>query len=298
MMKEKVYNAIMGLVVGDALGVPYEFRERDTFKAEDMVGFGTHRQQPGTWSDDSSMTLATMHAIAIAGLSPNYIMHSFSRWVRFADFTAHSEVFDIGLTTHKAIKRYIDGTPPQKCGATSERENGNGALMRILPLAFGPHTAYDIHNIAGLTHAHQTSLYCCEIYVDVATNLLAGMRKRKAIFCALGGYWPEKFERLERLDELERDDIRSGGYVLDTLEAALWCVLKTDNYRDCVLTAVNLGEDTDTTAAVAGGLAGILYGVGGDRGIPKEWIVKIANYEEVLEICEAFAGCKWVKGGS
>ena len=289
-MKEKICSGIFGLVVGDALGVPFEFCQRDTFKAEGMTGYGTHSQPPGTWSDDSSLTLATLDSIASCGrINANDIMRRFAEWLQCGHYTARGEVFDVGVTTQSAIWRYLMGTPAKNCGGSTESSNGNGALMRILPLAFVPHSINDIHAVAGLTHAHEISRYACEIYLDVAAGLLAGIRKTYAVYGALGGFWPKQFERLEQLDNLSRDEIRSTGYVVDTLEAALWCLLKTDSYRDCVLTAVNLGEDTDTVAAVAGGLAGILYGVGGEKGIPEEWIAQITKREDIELLCAKFA---------
>ena len=297
----KIYDAIMGLVVGDALGVPYEFKLRDTFKAEGMAGYGTHNQPPGTWSDDSSMTLATLSSIACYGtVKPDDIMHRFDRWLQEAAYTAHDEVFDIGYTTHSAILRYLNGTPPKDCGWDTEGSNGNGALMRILPLAFTPYNLDNVRAVAGLTHAHAISQFACETYIDIANDLLHGIDKETAIFCnatanllieteAEGGGVAQHFKRLLHLDTLSRDEIKSSGYVVDTLEAALWCLLKTDSYRDCVLTAVNLGDDTDTVAAVSGGLAGILYGVGGEKGIPEEWIEQIAKHDEIMQLCELFA---------
>lgn len=295
MNADKVYSGIMGLVVGDALGVPFEFRQRDTFKAEGMTGYGTHNQPPGTWSDDSSMTLATMESIAHQGeIFPQDIMWNFLNWLITGAFTPYGEVFDAGNTTIRAIKCFQNGVYAPYCGGTSEMDNGNGALMRILPLAFIPHSIKDIRTVAGLTHAHNTSKTACEIYVFVAVNLLAGMDKGNAVSFALGDnvHWPVPFDRLYNLYELSREEIRSTGYVVDTLEAALWCLLKTDSYRECVLTAVNLGGDTDTIAAVAGGLAGILYGVGGEKGIPEEWIEQIAKRDEIKQLCERFAQLK------
>ena len=286
---EKIYSGIMGLVVGDALGVPYEFRQRDTFKAEGMTGYGTHNQPPGTWSDDSSMTLATLESIARLGeIDPKDIMQNFACWLEYGDFTQYGEVFDIGLTTHSAILRYLSTIPPHKCGSTDEHSNGNGALMRILPLAFVccPHDITAA--VSGLTHNHQISKHACQYYIAIARALLNGLSKGRIFEIVRKIGLPQPFDRLGRLDKLSRDEIRSSGYVVDTMEAALWCLLKTDSYRDCVLTAVNLGDDTDTVAAVAGGLAGILYGVGGEKGIPEEWIEQVAKHDEIKELCEAF----------
>jgi ADP-ribosylglycohydrolase len=257
-----------------------------------MIGYGTHNQPAGTWSDDSSMTLTTIDSLCGCGsIDLEDIMTGFELWADDAWFTPHGEVFDIGLTTRLAIANWIKDHDVKTCGLTGERDNGNGSLMRILPLAFVPGvTREDIHAVSALTHAHEISKVACEIYIDIAQRLLAGVPKSQAIFSSFDGFWPEPFERIGHLDCLDRDDIRSTGYVVDTLEAALWCLLNTDNYRDCVLTAVNLGDDTDTVAAVAGGLAGILYGIGGERGIPEEWISGIAQKDEIKVLCGWFEG--------
>lgn len=289
---DKIYSGIMGLVVGDALGVPVEFRKRDTYKVADMIGYGTYGQPPGTWSDDSSMALATAASIARLGrIEPEDIMRNFAKWYFDAEFTPYGEVFDVGGTTREAILDYKLGTPIDKCGGTDFRDNGNGALMRILPVALVPHSGSDVQQVAGLTHNHLISHSACGIYVEIVEMLLAGQSKGEVMqtikdnaFCLL----PE-LSRLAELENLQREEIKSSGYVVDTLEAALWCWLHTDNYRDCVLTAVNLGDDTDTVAAVAGGLAGIYYGCGGESGIPEEWLAKIPRREWIAEICATLA---------
>jgi ADP-ribosylglycohydrolase len=148
------------------------------------------------------------------------------------------------------------------CGGKSCMDNGNGSLMRILPLAFAKCTNRDIVNVASLTHAHPISLDACIIYITVAKNLLNGVPAKEAIYYAANYTGLPEYNRLKMLETLTRYEIRSSGYVVDTLEAALWCFLNTDTYRECILTAVNMGDDTDTVAAVAGGLAGILYGCG------------------------------------
>lgn len=285
----KFYDAIMGLVVGDALGVPFEFRMRDTFKAAGMTGFGTYNQPAGTWSDDSSMTLATIESLRLLGkLDFNDIMHNFYRWLFHGEFTPYGHTFDFGNTTKNAIQKYkFDNAKPLRCGGDSVRDNGNGSLMRILPIAFVKHCTKDIHDLSSLTHAHDISKFACVFYVNVAKNLLQGKSKFTAIY-DFDYEIPEEFNRIQILERLSRDDIKSTGYVVDTLEAALWCLIHTESYKECVLTAVNLGGDTDTIAAVVGGLAGIYYGIGGKRGIPEEWISQIARKEWIKELCDAF----------
>lgn len=284
----KFYNGIMGLVVGDALGVPVEFRKRDTYEVTDMIGFGTYNQKPGTWSDDSSLTLATIESIGRMGkIDPVDIMKNFLDWLEEGWFTPYGEVFDVGSTTRAAIQRFKNGIEPVNCGGKTIYDNGNGSLMRILPFAFVPHTWADVLHASALTHGHILSILGCEIYVAYAEMIIAEKDKHEALTDAMKEIpFAYDFRELDKIGSRKRNEIKSSGYVVDTLEAALWCFLNTETYKDCVLTAVNLGEDTDTVAAVAGGLAGIYYGKGGEVGIPEIWIDKIARKDWIKEICD------------
>lgn len=177
-MKSKIYGAIMGLIVGDALGVPFEFKQRDTFRCDGMMGFGTYSQPPGTWSDDSSMTLATIDAIIKNNgkVVPKDIMDNFCKWLYKAEFTPYGKVFDVGNTTRIALQRYYyGGNPINECGARDVRSNGNGALMRILPLVFFVCGRNKIVDVISLTHAHPVSLEGCMIYLWIAEMLLKGI---------------------------------------------------------------------------------------------------------------------------
>lgn len=293
----KIYNGIMGLVVGDALGVPVEFRQRDTYKITDMTGYGTYHQPPGTWSDDSSLTLATLDSMVKLGrVDPERIMQNFCCWLNEGHFTPYGEVFDVGGGTRRAITSYLDGKDISECGGRTRMDNGNGALMRTLPVAMLPdytEKQSELLSVAHLTHAHFISDFACVVYMAVVENLMNGIPKKEAVLYGIQRFQEqieedsmlEDYSRLPRIQRLERAEIRSSGYVADTLEAALWCFLGTHNYRDCVLAAVNLGEDTDTVAAVAGGLAGIYYGCGGAEGIPAEWIVQIPRRDWIEALC-------------
>ncbi len=293
----KFYNGIMGLVVGDALGVPVEFRKRDTFAVTGMTGYGTYNQPPGTWSDDSSMTLATLESMVKLGkIDPADIMQNFFYWLDDGQFTPWGNVFDVGGGTRRAITRFANGKDAAKCGGKTRMDNGNGALMRILPLAMLPDYSEkekELLSVAHLTHAHFISDFACLIYTEIVNNLMNGVDRKDAIFNGIEKFKDKienvsmltEFKRLPNLQELEREEIRSSGYVIDTLEAALWCFLNTESYHDCVLTAVNLGSDTDTIAAVAGGLAGIYYGCGGESGVPDEWIAQIPRREWIEDLC-------------
>lgn len=296
----KIYNAIMGLVVGDALGVPVEFKKRDTYEITDMIGYGTYNQPPGTWSDDSSMTLATLESIARIGcVNAMDIMKNFENWLYNGEFTPYGVTFDVGGTTQAAISRFNRGCPLKDCGGKSINDNGNGALMRILPISLIPYSdikRYNISSVTRLTHAHDISITASFIYTAVVEAILNGQPKEKAVEINVEDFRSQityltvlrDYKPLFDIKTLSRDDIKSSGYVVDTLEAALWCLYHTDNYRDCVLTAVNLGEDTDTVAAVTGGLAGLYYGCGSEKGIPLEWIEKIPRKEWITQLCNDF----------
>ncbi len=279
----KVYDGIMGVVVGDALGVPAEFKRRGEFHIDGMTGFGSHNRKPGTWSDDSSLTLALVDSIAHkGGIDYNDIMENFLRWYRYAEFTADGEVFDIGNATYRALWRYMKGAKPLECGGTDERDNGNGSLMRILPIAFTKANSEEIMNVSALTHAHRIAKNACLVYVELARRLIDGMDRFSALK-SVAELCGNELARLQNIADIPENEIESSGYVVHTLEAAVWCLLKYDNYHDAVLAAVNLGRDTDTTAAVTGGLAGIAFG-----NIPDEWIGAIAKKDWIEWHCDRF----------
>lgn len=283
---DRVVVAIIGFAVGDALGVPVEFRSREELLADpvtDMTGGGTHGQTAGTWSDDTSMTLCVMRSIIEKGVDIDDQMKRFEDWLRNGTDTAHGEVFDIGGTTKASILRCAKGVPASECGETADYCCGNGSLMRILPIALYIAGKYDIlkiddnaadiiHRSSKCTHAHPRCLMACGIYASVVYNMFRCTRLQDAVHLGVSdamSYYKNldefvevfnDFKELEDICSRGEESVQSSGYVLHTLAAALWCLLNTDCYAECVLKAVNLGEDTDTTAAVAGGLAGLWYG--------------------------------------
>lgn len=253
-------DAIYGLAVADALGVPVEFKNRDSYEVTEMVGFGTHNQKPGTWSDDTSMVLATCDSIREKGQIDTCDMREkFRAWIYDAEYIVDGVVFDCGITVSNALEsgRGMDG----------EYDNGNGSLMRIVPLAFANATDEEIREASAITHAHELSKSICCKYVEIARKLIDGASVKDVV--------PEE------IAGRKRDDVKSSGFVLDTFEAALWVLANTDNYKDAALLAVNLGSDTDTVGAVAGALAGIVYGI---EGIPKEWMEALRG-KEIIERC-------------
>ncbi|MFI1770651.1 ADP-ribosylglycohydrolase family protein [Thalassobellus citreus] len=298
---EKIRSGIMGVAVGDALGVPFEFLSKDEMKrnpAETMVGYGTHRQPVGTWSDDSSLTFCLMEGL-LDGFNTKNIADKFIAWYDESYWTPHGVVFDIGVTTRQSIFYMKEGHTPEICGGMDEYSNGNGSLMRILPLVFFLKNTDNIEeryqiikDVSSLTHAHLRSVLACFIYVEYGLELLNSSDKIKAYHVIkdkvnafletkdlnpkeLGFYFDVLQEDIYKIDEKR---ISGSGYVVNSLKASLWCFMNTNTYEDAVISAVNLGEDTDTTAAITGGLAGIYYGL---DSIPMEWRDKVVRRKDI-----------------
>ena len=266
---------VYGAAVGDALGVPYEFRSRDTFECVDMVGHGSHDMPAGTFSDDTSMLLATCDSIRAkhGGIDCDDMRKRFGDWLYRSRYTPDGVVFDVGNTVSTAL---AEG---EGCGG--ERSNGNGSLMRIIPLAFTYATDEDIENVSAITHAHALSKRSCVAFVRIARDLMAGKKVEDAIRDVFADEADPLLANLSDIYAWKREDVESSGYVLHTLGASLWCLANAKSYAECVLVAVNLGSDTDTTACVAGALAGIVYGM---EGIPKEWLETLRG-KDVIERC-------------
>ena len=301
-MIDKIKAVIFGHAIGDALGVPVEFASRaelDNNPITEMEGNGTYPVPKGSWSDDTSMSLATLASLA-NGLNYEDIMSKFCQWINEAKYTPTGLVFDIGRATMKSLLSYDRNEAPAiECGQKSERDNGNGSLMRIHPVVLYLYKVNMpiedkieiVHNVSALTHAHIRSKIACGIYAFVLWEILSnpskdaileGLSRAKLFY--LGEDELTVYARLfdKTFVITKRELIKSSGYVVDTLEAALWCVLTTNNYRDAVLKAVNLGEDTDTIAAITGGLAGAIYGY---ENIPKEWLNELLKGEYIDSLC-------------
>lgn len=306
-MIEKMKAGIMGFAVGDALGVPVEFLNRDLLQRrplKEMIGYGSHRVPEGTWSDDTSLMIATMDSIQENGeIDFDDIMYRFSEWVDYAKYTATNELFDIGISTRKAIFNFKRGERAINCGLKDINENGNGSLMRILPfvyyLKFAKLSEEEktilINQASALTHAHEISRLGCRIYVDFISLLLDGVDKVEALELLKQidynkYYSNESIKQYERilnggLKFLSIDEIKSSGYVVHSLEASLWCTIKNDTYEDAVVAAVNLGEDTDTIGAITGSINGIIYGM---NTIPERWLSKLKKKEYLENLSEQF----------
>jgi ADP-ribosylglycohydrolase len=292
----KVKDGIIGFIVGDALGVPVEFTHRYELEENpvvDMRGYGTYGQPKGTWSDDTAMTLATMHSIVKKqGIDYKDLMNKFCYWKNEAKYLQGNKVFDIGITTSDALRNYEEGNLPLESGCDGERDNGNGSLMRILPLAYLKDIDYEtVENVSSLTHAHKRSRIACVLYVEIAKSMLENdltIKEHIDLACdKIKNYYKDSDElkHFQKIFDNDLDDLNGRGYVIYTFECVVHCLLTTDNYRDAVLKAVNIGEDTDTNAAICGGLAGIYYGY---DSIPTDWINNISKIDRVLSLCERY----------
>ncbi len=300
----RVLGGMIGLVVGDALGVPVEFESRETLKTDPvtrMRGHGTHNQPPGTWSDDSSLALVTLESL-LSGYDLGNICERFHRWLFRGYMTPHGKAFDVGHTTREAIFRYASGkVSPEDCGGTDEHNNGNGSIMRILPVSLYASRADEETLIARscevsrITHGHIRAQLCCAFYSLVVKAAMQGYDVRAARAYAARSLAPrlpdEERHRFRRLTDGSVQDepeerIQSSGYVLHTLEASIWCCSQYEGFEQSVLAAVNLGGDTDTTGSVTGGLAGVVHGI---EQIPQSWIEALARRQDVWNLVEAFA---------
>ena len=314
-MKNIWKEGVFGVVIGDALGCPVQFEDRvivADHPVTDMRGNGTFNLPAGSWTDDSSLTLALLDSICKTDkLDLKHIMDNFVDWLDHGAFTPYGYSFDIGEGTVRAIKAYKHKRKPCQCGSHSEWNNGNGSLMRILPACLycyekgleDKEAIREIHLVGSLTHAHIRSNIACGLYYFMVKAILSGKgvtfkaRLQEGLDHGFAYYEKaladhENLEYYDRLRDLEvfaktpEDKIRSTGYVVDTLEAAVWSLLVTDTFESALLKAVNLGHDSDTVAAVAGGLAGLGYGFGGIRGIPMKWVQAIKKREWIEDLCE------------
>lgn len=285
------------------MGVPVEFRSREAIRENPvtgMTGYGTYNLPPGTWSDDSALTFclaeALMNEPILHGIAKN-----FQKWLYQNYWTANGNVFDVGITTRQAIYNLSLGTTPELAGGFGEDENGNGSLMRILPLVFyvkdkPVDERFTITKaVSAITHRHIRSIIACFYYLEFAKHLLnkddkfsiyQNLKTSVADYLHSVSIDPSEIQLFHRLlvdniYDLTEDQIHSSGYVVHTLEASIWCILTANSYEAAVLKAVNLGADTDTTAAVTGGLAGLLFGF---NNIPAAWITQLARQTDIDDL--------------
>jgi ADP-ribosyl-[dinitrogen reductase] hydrolase len=291
-------GSLLGLAIGDALGAAVEFRPRGSFPP--VTGYragGPHGLQPGEWTDDTSMALALADSIASAGWDLNDQAEHYMRWWRGGEFSVNGQCFDIGITTRAALARFQQTGDARTSGDSSERASGNGSIMRLapVPIAYAGLFPGRLDELARLaaesslpTHASPQCLSACRYFALVLAGLMDGV-PRETVLAPDWGPLGE-LRRLEPLhpavDEVAQGsfrrrhppEIEGSGYVVKSLEAALWAFHDAADFREAVLRAVNLGDDADTTGAVCGQLAGAFWG---ESGIPQEWLSGLAKREMI-----------------
>jgi ADP-ribosylglycohydrolase len=308
LQQDRVLGGLWGSLVGDALGVPVEFRSRTEVHNDPVTGMrenGSHHQPKGTWSDDGALILCTTDSLVNSEFETQDMGDRFARWMNEALWTATGVVFDIGMATTDSLMRVANGTPAERAGGRDEYSNGNGSLMRVIPavlrFAGEPLEMFSrrIERVSAITHGHDRSKMACVLLGLVVRQLLLGSKPQAALDAARVEFtgWYERAPQFQHFRHHLTDDFRSlpdgeivsTGYVLHTLHASFWCLLTTQSYRECVLKAVNLGGDTDTTGCVAGGLAGVAYGM---QSIPPDWIGQLARkgdldclFHEFADLC-------------
>ncbi|MEW6734818.1 MAG: ADP-ribosylglycohydrolase family protein [Acidobacteriota bacterium] len=296
-MKDRIEGGLLGLLVGDALGVPYEFHQPSEIPKFDQIEFlppesfsRSHQGvQPGTWSDDGAQALILLDSLLNCGkLDLENFAKGLIAWYETGYMAVDKIVFDVGIQTGKAIRRLKSGVSALEAGLTDEQANGNGSLMRVLPLALwhkgtDAELVNDAHLQSRVTHGHIRSQVCCALYCLWARDTLFAVAQpwQEAVAKLRAIYHKDSKEYQELEWSIRPDDPpigQGGGYVVDCLRSAR-LVMQEDTYEKVVKAAISLGRDTDTTACVAGGIAGIRDGI---TAIPSRWLANLRG-KEILQ---------------
>lgn len=279
-VRDRALGAFIGLAVGDALGTTLEFETRDAKPpVNDMVGGGPFSLKAGEWTDDTAMALCLADSLlACDGLDERDLMERFCRWYELGENSCTGSCFDIGITTRKALESFRRTDNPV-AGPVDPKTAGNGSIMRLAPLVLrfwndNDHLKDAARRQSYTTHGAEESVDGCEALATVLASFIGGKPLSDVLSASYGPFCPG----IQAITDgswrgKARGDIRSSGYVIDSLEAGLWCVAETSTFRDAVLLAVNLGDDADTVGAITGQLAGATYGV---SSIPEEWFARLA----------------------
>ncbi|QSX35395.1 ADP-ribosylglycohydrolase family protein [Shewanella avicenniae] len=293
-MQDKARGCLIGLAIGDAVGTTLEFQPRGSFTPiDDMVGGGPFMLKKGYWTDDTSMALCLGHSLVESdGFDAHDQMLRYCNWMENGYMSSIGICFDIGSTVSTAL-RHFQHTGEPFSGAKNRWSSGNGSIMRMAPVAIFYQENTEKAEFYGgesslTTHASDLCHDACRYFAKLLVYLIHGADKQA--FHALS-YTPRTPEVLmikagEFLHKT-RDEIKGSGYVIDSLEAALWCFINSESYEECVLLAANLGDDADTTAAVAGQLAGAYYGY---KAIRVDWRKALHQHDEILKLADALLG--------
>lgn len=284
-------GCLLGLAVGDAVGTTVEFKPRGSFlPITDMVGGGPFGLKAGQWTDDTSMALCLATSlIDKKGFDPNDQMDRYWRWYREGYLSSTGKCFDIGNTVRDALERYHRTENPFS-GNTSPNAAGNGSLMRLapIPIFYFPDLQKIIHFAAEssrTTHSATECLEACQLFSEILFNAFSGADKESVLFKTTFVPSMPKIKVIAQGSYREKhiDQIKGSGYVVESLEAALWCFYRTDSFEKAILQAVDLGDDADTTAAICGQIAGAFCG---ETGIPGKWLAKLHMRSEITNLAD------------
>jgi ADP-ribosyl-[dinitrogen reductase] hydrolase len=293
---QRFRGCLLGLAVGDAVGTTVEFRPRGTFEPPtDMVGGGPFALRPGQWTDDTSMALCLATSLVeCGGFDAHDQMRRYCQWADHGYLSSTGTCFDIGNTVATALRRYLrDGEP--FAGSTDPTTAGNGCIMRLAPIPM--HFFPDLPAVEQLaadssrtTHGAPECIDACRLFARIIYRALDGMPKDDVLLQD-----PKSFATAPRIAAIARGayrgkpetEIRGTGYVVQSLEAALWAFDRTDSFSDAILLAASLGDDADTTAAICGQVAGAHYG---DSGIPPHWLAQLVMREEITRLADQLGG--------
>ncbi len=287
--EDRFRGALLGLACGDAVGTTLEFKPRGSFEPlTDMVGGGPFSLKAGQWTDDTSMALCLAESLLSTNTcDPHDQMTRYANWYKWGYWSSTGSCFDIGIATREAIERFLK-TGEALAGSPDPRSAGNGSLMRLVPVAMRYAGDEDIlQEMAALssrtTHGAEECIEACKLFAVALSRALSGCDKAQILDLASLPLHSPKIRQIAQGRYLDKSaqQIRGTGYVVDSLEAALWCVSHHDNFRDTVLAAANLGDDADTTAAIAGQLAGA---ISGEEGIPQPWLERLCMVGDIRDL--------------
>ena len=288
-------GCLLGLAVGDAVGTTVEFRSRGTFPlVTDMTGGGPFKLKVGEWTDDTSMALCLATSLVEAGqFDAHDQMQRYCQWMDSGYLSRNGRCFDVGMPVRRALDRF-KATDQPFCGSVDPQSAGNGCLMRLAPIPMFFHADRNLciamsGESARTTHATTECIEASQLFGAMLCKAIGGASRADILFAH--GFSDITSPRLNLIAQGEytsknEDDIQGSGYVVESLEAALWCFYKTDNFRDAILLATNLGEDADTTAAICGQIAGAFYG---ESGIPGGWVDQLAMAREISRLADRLA---------
>lgn len=289
-LQNRYRGALLGLAAGDAVGTTLEFKPRGSFEPlTDMVGGGPFDLEPGQWTDDTSMALCLAESlIRCDAFDPRDQMNRYANWYQHGYWSSTGTCFDIGVATRGAIHTYLVTGEPL-AGNTDPDSAGNGSIMRLAPVALRFARMPELQAMAVLssrtTHAAEECLDACRLLAVALERALAGCDKAEVLDLAAIEVSSQRLRDIAAggYRSAMRDQVRGTGYVVDSLEAALWCFHQHDTFAGAVLEAANLGDDADTTAAVVGQLAGAFYGV---AGIPAAWLARVHRGDEIAALAD------------